>query len=206
MVEAAVETGQSMPMTDEKQTPAHARSGLRHWVLVAAGCAAVVGGALAASPAEGRVTATGTGPSGPVVQAIPDSAAPDPAKAQLPLDCGPFPVKVALRVSASYNGRPLTVAAAHCAADNGTPPDGAYLLGAGPDGRPVIQATLVRPEEGLTVTEIRLRSDGTITGRAKGYSSPDVPHCCPDLTVTLTWTQQSAQWTRTTTKTPTTGI
>ena len=194
-MEAAVETPEGA------QPPAHARPALRHWALVAAGCGAVIAGALAASPAAGS-TGPG-GPSGPVVRAVGDTDAPDPAKVQLPLDCGPFPVKVALRVSASFDGRPLTVAAAHCAADNGTPPDGAYLLGAGPDGRPVIQGVLVRPEEGLTVTEVRLRSDGTITGRAKGYSTPDIPHCCPDLTVTLTWTQHSGQWTRTETSTPT---
>ncbi|GAA2145584.1 hypothetical protein GCM10009760_34360 [Kitasatospora kazusensis] len=204
MVEAAVETGQSTPMTDEKQTPAHARPALRHWALVAAGCGAVIAGALAVSPAQGSTTANGA--AGPVVRPVPDADAPDPAKAELPLDCGPFPVKVALRASASFDGRAVTVAAAHCAADNGTPPDGAYLLGAGPDGRPVVQATLVRPEEGLTLAEMRLRSDGTITGRAKGYSSTDVPHCCPDLTVSLTWTPQHGQWTRTETKTPLTGI
>lgn len=204
-MEAAVETVESVPMTDEKQqSPVHARPGFRHWILVAAGCAAVVGGALAANPAEGHLTPAGQ--SGAAVQALGDAAAPDPAKAELPLDCGPFPVAVALRASARLDGRPVTAVAAHCAADNGTPPDGAYLLSTGPDGKPVVTGTLVRPEEGLTVTELRLLSDGTIAGRARGYSSDDVPHCCPDLMLNLTWTHQNGQWVRTGTKAPAAGI
>ncbi|GAA0688354.1 hypothetical protein GCM10010193_48010 [Kitasatospora atroaurantiaca] len=200
-MEAAVETVQDVPMTDETKAPAHARSGFRHWAVVAAGCAAVVAGALAANPAEGGVT-----PTRPPVQALQPAEAPDPTKAELPLDCGPFPVTVGLHFSAQLEGRPTTVAAAHCAADNGTPPDGAYLLTAGPDGKPVVKATLVRPEEGLTVTELKLRSDGTIVGRARGYSNDDVPRCCPDLVLDLTWTHKAGQWVRTETRAPAAGV
>ncbi|MFJ9517165.1 hypothetical protein ACIRPK_02675 [Kitasatospora sp. NPDC101801] len=191
LVELAAETVQ---MT-EQQTGAPvtgARTRVRHWVLVAVATAAVIAGALAVDPAQG--VARPTRPAAP--SALPAAAAPDPARALLPLDCGPFPTTVALSFGAVLDGRPSTVVAAHCAAENGTPPDGVYLLTPGQDGRPQISATLVRPTEGLTVTELKLRSDGTVTARAKGYSSDDVPRYAPDLTVLLSWHRQAGEWLR----------
>ncbi len=180
----------------ERRIPGHARSGLKHWVLVAAGCAAVVGGALGATSATGAVTAGQ--PAGDPVAA---PAAPEPApeadlsRVKLPLECGPFPVTVSLKTSAVLDGQPLTVAAAHCQADMGTPPDGVFLVGA--DGAPV---ALLPDGEGLTVTELAIRSDGSIRGRARGYSSPDVPRFSPDLEVELSWKRSGGAWTKTETK------
>jgi len=183
----------------ERRIPGHARSGLKHWVLVAAGCAAVVGGALGATSATGAVTA-GRSAAEPEVEPVP-SAAPlpevDPAKADLPLECGPFPVAVSLKASAVLDGRPVTVAAAHCRADMGTPPDGVFLVTA--DGAPV---TLLPDSEGLTVTELAIRSDGSIRGAARGYSSPDVPRFSPDLRVDLSWKRTAGAWARNETTTP----
>lgn len=190
-MELAVETVQ---MTEQQvRTPVAPRTGIRHWVLVAVATAAVIAGGLAVNPAQG--VPTPTRPAAP--SALPAAAAPDPAKAQLPLDCGPFPVARALSFTALLDGRPTTVLAAHCAAENGTPPDGVYLLTNGQDGRPQVSASLVRPEEGLTVTELKLRSDGTLTARAKGYSSDEIPRYAPDLTVLLSWTRQGGDWLRT---------
>ncbi|GAA2831101.1 hypothetical protein GCM10010441_64570 [Kitasatospora paracochleata] len=227
-MEEAVEVANQVTTDDGKRTPAHARSGLRHWALVAAGCAAVVGGALAATSATGSViagrpdlapepgpaasggastpgTATAPGAAGTPGTAKPTqaSAAPDPAKAELPLDCGPFPVAVSLRTSASIGGVAATVAAVHCQADLGTPPDAVYLLVPGTAGKPKVAAVLVKDTENLTVTELAVRSDGSIHGRAKGYSSDDVPRFAPDLTLELNWAQKGGQWVRTETNTPT---
>ncbi|WP_371482794.1 hypothetical protein [Kitasatospora sp. NBC_00315] len=180
--------------------PAQARSGLLHWAVVAAGCAAVVAGALAADPAQGS-----TAPVRPTPRALPAAEAPDPAKAELPLDCGPFPVKISVHFGADLgDGRPGTVAAAHCDAENGTPPDAVYLLGpgAGPGDRPVVLATLLSEQENLTVGRLALRSDGVITGHAQGYSSDDVPRFSPDLSLDLTWTRRNGTWTRTATSAP----
>jgi hypothetical protein len=196
-VELAVETVQ---MTEQQAGPpvVRARTRVRHWVLVAAATAALVAGALAVNPAQGTVSPIR--PAAP--SALPAAAAPDPAKAALPLDCGPFPTTVALSFAALLDGRATTVAAAHCAAGNGTPPDGVYVLTNGQDGRPQISATLVKPEEGLTVTELKLRSDGTVTARARGYSSDEIPRYAPDLTVLLSWHRQGGDWLRSRTTEP----
>ncbi|MFJ8042168.1 hypothetical protein ACIRBX_16865 [Kitasatospora sp. NPDC096147] len=182
------------------------RSRIRHWVLVAAATAAVIAAALAAAPAGGVARPSGptvgqaghsdpNGPSGKPgnapAAALPRESAPDPAKAVLPLDCGPAPVKVSLSFGALLGGRPSTVLAAHCDGGNGTPPDGVFLLTNGQDGRPRVAATLLEESAGRTVTELRLRSDGTLTARAKGYSSDEVPRFAPDLLVSLEWREQA---------------
>ncbi|KQV22940.1 MULTISPECIES: hypothetical protein [unclassified Kitasatospora] len=200
-MELAVETVQ---MTEQQVGPpvVRARTRVRHWVLVAAATAAVIAGALAVNPAQGTVRPIR--PAAP--SALPAAVAPDPAKAVLPLDCGPLPTTVALSFGAVLDGRPSTVVAAHCAAENGTPPDGVFLLTPGQDGRPQIAATLVKPEEGLTVTELKLRSDGTITARGRGYSSDEIPRYAPDLTVLLSWHRQGGDWLRSRTTEPATKV
>ncbi len=197
---AVIDPVQSAPARQPDPTaPAHARSGLRHWSAVAAACAAVVAGALAASPAAGQVRASA--PAAP--KALPAAQAPDPAKAALPLDCGPFPVKVAISFAADLgDGIPSTVVAAHCEAGNGTASDGVFVLTAGPGGAPVVHDTLVRWQENLTVTRLALRADGRLTATAQGYSTQDVPRCCPDLAVDLNWTRAGASYTRTQSSAP----
>ncbi|MBV6700945.1 hypothetical protein [Kitasatospora aureofaciens] len=189
--------------TAEQQTPAgrtrpgHARTTPWHWALALAGCGAVVATALAASPATGTPVPLHGTPK-PVAAA----SAPDPAKAQLPLDCGPFPVKAVVSLTADLgDGRPSTVVAAHCAAENGTPPDAVYLLGGTAD-RPVVVATLLSERENLTVSRLNLRSDGTVTAHAQGYSSDDVPRFRPDISLDLTWTRKGGGWARTQTAAP----
>lgn len=199
-MDIAARTADDMTTTHGSAAPVHARPGLRHWTLVAAGCAAVVGVALAADPAVGTPVPRHSG-----VKQLSAAAAPDPAKAQLPLDCAPLPIKIALRFSADLgDGSPSTVVSAHCDSGTGTPPDGVYILAAGPGGTPVVRTTLIDPHEDLTVTELQLRRDGVLLGRAFGYSSEDVPRCCPDLLLDLSWTHHGGQWTRSETKAPAT--
>ncbi|GAA1946436.1 hypothetical protein [Kitasatospora viridis] len=164
------------------------RTGPWRWSAVAAGCAALVAAALAVAPTAHPADAATAAPGTP--HPLPAAAAPDPAKAVLPLDCGPFPSQVALSFAADLgDGRPATVAAAHCQAGNGTAPDGVFVLTAGPDGTPQVRDTLLDWHEDYTVTALALRADGTITARASGYSTSDVPRCCPDVTVDLSWTR-----------------
>ncbi|MEU8516215.1 hypothetical protein AB0C76_32250 [Kitasatospora sp. NPDC048722] len=200
LVETAVGTTAGQQTPAGRTRPGHVRTAPWHWALALAGCGAVVASALAASPATGTpVPLHGSGP-----KAAPAALAPDPAKAQLPLDCGPFPVKPTIRLAADLgDGRPGTVVAAHCAAETGTPPDAVYLLG-GTAERPVVLATLVSERENLTVTRLALRSDGTITGHAQGYSSDDVPRFSPDVSLDLTWTHRGGGWVRTQTAAPNT--
>ncbi|MFF7989486.1 hypothetical protein ACFZDG_06795 [Kitasatospora xanthocidica] len=200
LVETAVgttaTTGQQTPRGGSR--PGHARTAPWHWAVALAGCGAVVGAALAASPATGTPVPAHGAPA-----ALAASAAPDPALAQLPLDCGPFPVKTAVSVPARLgDGRPGTVVAAHCAAETGTPPDSVFLLGFGPGDRPTVLATLLTERENLTVSRLAVRSDGSITGRAQGYSSEDVPRFSPDISLDLTWTHRGGGWERSQTAAP----
>lgn len=65
----------------------------------------------------------------------------------------------------------------------------------------------MKPTEGLTVTELKLRSDGTITARARGYSSDEIPRYAPDLTVLLSWHHQAGGgWLRSRTTEPATKV
>ncbi|MFJ5234024.1 hypothetical protein ACIQBJ_29485 [Kitasatospora sp. NPDC088391] len=167
--------------------------GMRHWALVAAGCAAVVGGALGSTSATGAVTPAG----GAVAQ--PAAAPPvDVTKVALPMDCGPFLVATSLKAAATVGGSALTVVAAHCQADMGTPPDAVFLLRA--DSPKPVQ--LLRDADGYTLTELVIRSDGSIRGKARGYSSDDVPRFAPDVQVELVWTRSGDTWTKTETRTP----
>ncbi|MFE9421426.1 hypothetical protein ACFYNO_00530 [Kitasatospora sp. NPDC006697] len=174
------------------------RSGPWRWSAVAAGCAALVAAVMAIAPtARTAAAATAPGPAD-LPRPLPAGAAPDPAGAVLPLDCGPFPVQVSLSFAADLgDGVPATIAAAHCQAGNGTAPDGVFLLTAGPDGAPRIQDTLLDWHQGYSVTKLALRSDGTVTATARGYSGADVPRCCPDTTVGLEWTRHGGGFART---------
>lgn len=182
--------------------PGHARTAPWHWVVALAGCGAVVAAALAASPATGTPV-----PAHATPEALAASAAPDPSRAQLPLDCGPFPVKTALSVPARLgDGRPGTVVAVHCATETGTPPDAVFLLGFGPGERPEVVATLLTERENLTVSRIAVRSDGAVTGHAQGYSSEDVPRFRPDISLDLTWTHKGGGWERSQTAAPVSAV
>ncbi|MFF4648854.1 hypothetical protein [Streptomyces sp. NPDC001380] len=210
-MDAAAEAADAEPRADGGRGrgggPAHARSGPFHWAATAAAVGAVITTAVVTAPAEGAARTARPAPSGapsapvgpaahPVPSAAP-AAAPDPARVRLPLDCGPFPVKAAHSSSADLDrdGRPETVVAAHCDGTNGTPPDGVYLLAAGPAG-PRIAATLVRPEENLDVLALEADRDGTVTARVQGYSTLDVPRCCPDVHLILSWARAGTSWVR----------
>jgi hypothetical protein len=176
-----------------------ARSGPWRWLAVAAGCAALVTGTMAAAPSA-HPTAAAPAPAGsgaPEALAA-GAAAPDAAKAALPLDCGPLPATVTVGFAADLgDGTPATVAAAHCAAGAGAAPDGVFVITAGPGGTPQVHDVLLDWHQDYTVTRLALRADGTVTAQARGYSSADVPRCCPDLTVELDWTRHGDAFTRT---------
>jgi hypothetical protein len=219
-----------VPSQDSPSTsPAHATSGLRHWLATAVALAAVIGGALAVAPADGAVpvangplpTAAPSGqqPAAPSANpapapsrtatpvpaptgaphAVPGGSAPDPAKATLPLDCAGFPVKITQKFSADLrgNGVASTVVTATCDSPAGAPPDGVYVVQNGPGGVPRVVYTLVTPADDLTVVSVTLRSDGSLQAVADGYSSANVPRCCPDVHEELTWTPNGTGYTRT---------
>ncbi|MEU7405535.1 hypothetical protein [Streptomyces sp. NPDC044948] len=114
---------------------------------------------------------------------------PDPAAVPFPLDCGPVKALVVKKASGDLDGdgHPETVASVHCDAPMGTPPDGLYVVTRDTEGgEPRVVATLVDPKDRRTVTELSVR-DGAVRATVLGYSSTDVPSCCPDVTDHPKW-------------------
>lgn len=155
----------------------HARP--RHWLVTAVGVAAVTGAAALVQPTGAGAT------SGPVA-----TAGPDATLADYPLDCGPFEVLVTdqAEVDLDADGQGETVAVVRCDAGSGSPPNGMYLLthAEGTHAPPEVTATLVEPAERMTVDRLRAEGAG-FAARLVGYSSTDIPRCCPDLLRDVTW-------------------
>ncbi|WP_336321647.1 hypothetical protein [Streptomyces lavendofoliae] len=185
------------------QTPAvpdlaHTHARPAHWLATAVAMAAVVAAAALLQP--GSATATQAG--GIRTAAAPAPApAPDPAAVTYPLECRGAPSVVAKRATGDLDGdgRPETVVAAHCRAGSGTPPSGVYVLARGAGGpaggTPRVVATLVDPGERRGVGGLAVR-DGAVTATLFGYSSPDVPSCCPDQKDTVKWRWEGDKFVR----------
>ncbi|MER6159466.1 hypothetical protein ABT147_28595 [Streptomyces sp. NPDC001868] len=175
---------------------AHTHTRPIHWLATATALAGVVALSSALQPDAARAAQ-------PVPKAAPAPAivaAPDPAEVDLPLDCGPVGVVVKKKGSEDLDGdgRPETVAVAHCDASMGTPPDGVYVLTRSTDAaRPRVVATLVNPEDRKTVTDFAVR-DAAVTATLHGYSSADVPNCCPDVTDPVKWQWKNGAFVRST--------
>ncbi|MBO8190396.1 hypothetical protein ITI46_01495 [Streptomyces oryzae] len=156
----------------------HTRTRAVHWLATTAALAAVLGGTALLQPA----TATPAPASG---------KAPDPARARYPLDCGTSGagVDVLDKAAADFDGDGTaeTAAVVRCQAHGGTPPSAVFVLSGAPDGRrPRIAATLVEQREGMSVRDLGVRGT-TISATLLGYSSADVPRCCPDKRRPVKW-------------------
>ncbi|MGW0843077.1 hypothetical protein ACWD26_23580 [Streptomyces sp. NPDC002787] len=175
---------------------AHAHTRPIHWLATATALAGVVALSSALQPDAARAAQADprTQPAPAVV------AAPDPTEVDLPLDCGPVGIVVKQKRSGDLDGdgRPETVAVVHCDASMGTPPDGVYVLTRSTDAaQPRVVATLVNPEDRKTVTDFAVR-DAVVTATLHGYSSEDVPNCCPDVTDPVKWQWKNGAFTRST--------
>ncbi|MFR9674002.1 hypothetical protein [Streptomyces sp. TR06-5] len=170
----------------------HTRTRLVHWAATGLALTAVVALAAVIQPsgasAEQAATAAGE--------------APEADRARYPLDCGPSgpAVDVIDAASADFDddGRAETVALVRCASPTGTPPSGIFVLTrpVGSGGRPRIVETLLAPEEGMSTQDFTLRESGSraIAVTLLGYSSDDVPRCCPDLERKVTWRWQDGRF------------
>jgi hypothetical protein len=166
---------------------AHTDTRPMHWLATAAAVAGVValsslfqpGSAKAAQP----TAATGTKPA-PAAAAPPSTSGVD-----FPLDCGPVKELVVKKATGDLDGdgRPETVVVVHCDSAMGTPPDGVYVLtqAAGATS-PRVVATLVDPKDRYTVTDFAVAGKA-VTATLLGYSSDNVPSCCPDLKAGAKW-------------------
>ncbi|MET9255909.1 hypothetical protein [Streptomyces sp. NPDC003717] len=170
-----------------------------HWVATATALAGVI--ALSALLQPDAATAAQPPASAAGPRSTPaDTAPPDPAHVAFPLRCGPVEAVVRTKAAGDLDGdgRPETVVAVHCDAPTGTPPDAVYVLTRGPSaGTPRVVATLVGPEERRNVTALAVR-DGAVLATLLGYSSADVPSCCPDVTDDAKWRWKGGAFVRST--------
>ncbi|MGW1392906.1 hypothetical protein ACWD6Q_14635 [Streptomyces nigra] len=177
---------------------AHTHTRPIHWVATATALAGVV----ALSSVLQSNSATAAQPTGTDAKNAPAATAapPDPAKADFPLTCGPVKAIVVKKATGDLDGdhRPETVAVVHCDSPMGTPPDGVYVLtNATGKTAPRIVATLIDPKDSVTVRDIAIR-DGAVTAHLFGYSSPDVPRCCPDVNDSAKWQWKNGSFLRST--------
>ncbi|MFS8203726.1 hypothetical protein ACLVWQ_34275 [Streptomyces sp. CWNU-52B] len=175
---------------------AHTHTRPIHWVATATALAAVVAASSVLQPDEATAAQHGTrARTAPAA-----AAAPDPARADFPLDCGPTKTLIQQKASGDLDGdhRPETVAVVRCDAGSGTPPSGVYVLTtAEGTSKPRVVATLVDPKDRLSVKDFALR-DATITATLLGYSSPGIPSCCPDVNEGAKWQWKNGAFIRST--------
>ena len=177
---------------------AHTTARPIHWLATAAALAAVVAGSAFLQP--DAATAAQTGPKGHTRAAAGTPVpAPDPASVDFPLNCGTAKPVVKKKASGDLDGdgRAETVAVVHCRAGSGTPPDGVYVITRPGTGKPRVVATLVDPADRLNATDFAVR-DGAVTATLLGYSSLDVPRCCPDRKDAAKWQWKDGTFERTT--------
>jgi len=86
----------------------------------------------------------------------------------------------------------------HCDAPMGTPPDAVYVIThAKGTGEPRVVATLLSPKTRNTVTDFTV-SDGAVLATLLGYSTSDVPSCCPDVKDKAQWQWKDGAFVRST--------
>lgn len=166
---------------------AHTHTRPIHWVATATAVSGVV--ALTSLVQPGSATAAQPAPGTEVKSAPAAVAPPSTTGVAFPLRCGPVKAVVVKKATGDLDGdgRPETVAVVHCDAPMGTPPDGVYVLTRGGDGgKARVVATLVDPKDRLTVTDFTLRARA-VDATLLGYSSDDVPSCCPDRKTPAKW-------------------
>lgn len=174
---------------------AHTHARPVHWLATATAMAGVVAAAGFVQP--DAATASQHGSASRTVTAPAPAPAPDPAGVELPLECGGVESVVTERATGDLDGdgEPETVVAARCDAGSGTPPSGVYVLAAGRGTEARVVATLVQPAEKSSVDSLAVR-DGAITATLLGYSSPEVPSCCPDERESVEWRWQGGKFVR----------
>jgi len=176
---------------------AHTQTRPIHWVATAAALAAVVAGSALLKPDA----ATAAQPGAAARPTPVTVTAPSTTGVHFPVECGPFKILIQQKASGDLDGdgRPETVAVVRCDTGMGTPPNGVYVLTQGAEnGAPArVVATLIAPKDRYTVTDFAVR-DRAVTATLLGYSSTDVPSCCPDVKDTAKWQWKGGAFIRST--------
>ncbi|OQR61071.1 hypothetical protein B6E66_26120 [Streptomyces maremycinicus] len=175
---------------------AHTHTRPIHWVATATALAGVV--ALSSLLQPGPATAAQA--AGPDAGPTATAAAPATTGVAFPLECGPVQALVVKKAEGDLDGDgvPETVAVVHCDAPMGTPPDAVYVLTQGADSTHArVVATLVDPKARNTVTSLSV-TDGAVLATLLGYSTADVPSCCPDVKDSAKWQWKDDRFVRST--------
>ncbi|MEU1851596.1 hypothetical protein ABZ499_20550 [Streptomyces sp. NPDC019990] len=176
---------------------AHTHTRPIHWLTTATALVGVV----ALSSLLQPDAATAAQAAGPQTKSAPaHTAPPDPTTVTYPIECGPVQAVVKKKASADLDGdgSPETVAVVHCDTPMGTPPDGVYVLTRdGDSGKPRLVATLLDPKDRTTVSDFAVHGTA-VTATLLGYSSTDVPRCCPDLKSDVKWRWHNGAFVRST--------
>ncbi|ARH90402.1 hypothetical protein [Streptomyces lydicus] len=155
-----------------------------HWLATATALSAVVAAASFVQPPDATATTSHD------VRAGRPAPAPDPARVSFPVNCGPNRLDVVRKVPGDLDGDGTTetVAVVRCHSETGTPPSGVYVLARPTDGKaaPRIVATLLAPARQLSVQKLTV-GNGVISAGLLGYSTLDVPRCCPDVHKDVKW-------------------
>ncbi|MEW2546488.1 hypothetical protein AB0910_12035 [Streptomyces sp. NPDC047002] len=178
---------------------AHNRPAPLHWVATATAMAGVV--ALAGLLQPGGATASpAAGPS--ISSSAPPRAAhlpaPDAATFPFPLECGSVGSVVTAKASGDLDGdgNPETVAAVRCDSGTGAPPNAVYVLNRDRSGKPRVVATLLGVAARETVGKGFTVQHGAVYATLLGYSSQNVPTCCPDVRQKVSWAWRNGAFVR----------
>ena len=77
------------------------------------------------------------------------------------------------------------VVVARCDSGAGSPPSGVFVV-EGQDAAARITATLIRPSAQVQISSVATTPGGLVAS-GLGYSTPDVPRCCPDRRLAFAW-------------------
>jgi hypothetical protein len=174
---------------------AHTRPHAMHWLATATVMVGVVGLAGLLQP-DAEVSGSGQGVATAATRDHSPLPAPGTAGVDFPLECGGVGTVVTEKASGDLDGDgdPETVAVVRCDGGSGTPPSAVYVLtrgagsGGGATGTPGrIVATLVTPQDKESVGDGFGIKGGVVLATLLGYSTPDVPRCCPDEKERVSW-------------------
>lgn len=116
-----------------------------------------------------------------------------------PVDCGGQTTASAAAYPEPAPGKQLAIVHVTCKAGAGTPPSAVLVYDYAESTTSVhLTQTLLRYEDNWVPENGGTTSQGpTLTISVYGYSTDDVPRCCPDLQPTLSWTWRQGTYVET---------